>query len=204
MSKPAPCHCPDPKIIMPQIIEKKTLHSGYLEVLALRLRLPGGEEIAREVADYGRSVAVLPYDPARRVALLIRLLRAPVLLSTGAAELLEAPAGMVEEDDPEDTAARELEEEVGLKVARLDRVGSVFTSPGVSTERMDLFLAAYAEADRIGAGGGVADEHENITVSEMPLDTLWAMVERNEIADMKTLALLLALKVRQPLLFGGA
>jgi nudix-type nucleoside diphosphatase (YffH/AdpP family) len=188
----------------PQIIEKKTLHSGYLEVLALRLRLTNGEEIAREVADYGRSVAVLPYDPVRRVALLVRLLRAPVLLSSGEPELLEAPAGMLEENDPVETAGRELEEEVGLKVARLDPVGTVFTSPGVSTERMDLFLASYSEADRTGAGGGLAAEHENITVCELSLDALWDMVERSAISDMKTLTLLLALKVRQPQLFGAA
>jgi nudix-type nucleoside diphosphatase (YffH/AdpP family) len=187
----------------PKIIEKKVLHSGYVEVLALRLRLADGDEVAREVEDHGRAVAVLPYDPVRRVALLVRLLRAPVLLSTGATELLEAPAGMVEEDDPEDTARRELEEETGLKVSRLEHVGSVFTSPGVSTERMDLYLAAYGAGDKVGAGGGVDSEHENITLCELPLAELWGMAERNEIADMKTLTLLLTLRVRQPRLFGA-
>lgn len=187
----------------PKIIEKKVVHSGYVELLALRIRLSDGEAIAREVEDHGRAVAVLPYDPERRTALLVRLLRAPVLLSTGEAELLEAPAGMVEEDDPEETARRELAEETGLQARGLEHVGSVFTSPGVSTERMDLYLAAYAAADRIGAGGGLEDEHENITVCEMPLAELWSMAERNAIADMKTLTLLLALRVRQPHLFGA-
>jgi nudix-type nucleoside diphosphatase (YffH/AdpP family) len=185
----------------PEIISKKVLYSGYVTLLALRLRLPDGEEITREVEDHGRAVAVLPYDPARRTALLVRLLRAPVLLGTGAPDLLEAPAGMVEEEDPSHTARRELQEEAGLRIGSLEHAGCVFTSPGVSTERMDLYLAPYAEADRTGAGGGVAGEHENITVCEMPLSDLWIMAERGEIADMKTLTLLLTLRVRHPQLF---
>jgi nudix-type nucleoside diphosphatase (YffH/AdpP family) len=190
----------------PDILSKSTLYSGYLTVQELRLRLAGGEEVKREVEDHGRAVAVLPYDPERRVALLIKLLRAPVLVATGAPELLEAPAGMIEENDPAETARRELMEEAGLRVGELTMVGRVFTSPGVSTERIDLFLAPYSEADRTGSGGGVAGEHEDITVCELPLAGLWAMVERNEIADMKTLTLLLMLKTRQPGLFaaGGA
>jgi nudix-type nucleoside diphosphatase (YffH/AdpP family) len=187
----------------PDILSKSTLYSGYLTVQELRLRLAGGEEVKREVEDHGRAVAVLPYDPERRVALLIKLLRAPVLVATGAPELLEAPAGMIEENDPAETARRELMEEAGLRVGELTMVGRVFTSPGVSTERIDLFLAPYSEADRTGSGGGVAGEHEDITVCELPLAGLWAMVERNEIADMKTLTLLLMLKTRQPGLFAA-
>lgn len=187
----------------PEIIAKKVLYSGYVTLLALRLRLPGGEEITREVEDHGRAVAVLPYDPARRTALLIRLLRAPVLLGAGAPDLLEAPAGMVEDEDPADAARRELQEEAGLRLGSLEHAGCVFTSPGVSTERMDLYLAAYTEADRTGPGGGVASEHENITVCEMPLADLWAMAQRGEIADMKTLTLVLTLRTRQPQLFEG-
>ena len=74
--------------------------------------------------------------------------------------------------------------------------------PGVSSERIDLFLAEYALADRTGAGGGDEAENEHITVEEVPLAILWTWVEERRIEDLKSLALILALRVRRPELFG--
>jgi nudix-type nucleoside diphosphatase (YffH/AdpP family) len=169
--------------------------------MRVRLRLEDGTEFAREVEDHGAAVAVLPYDPVRRTALLVRLLRAPVLLTANIPELLEVPAGIVDDDSPESAARRELHEETGLRVLDLEPMGFVWSMPGISTERMDLYLARYTEADRAGDGGGLATEHENITVVEIPLAELWARAQRNEINDMKTLALLFMLHARNPELF---
>jgi hypothetical protein len=66
---------------------------------------------------------------------------------------------------------------------------------------MDMYLAAYSAEDRVGAGGGLADEHENITVIEIPLRELWGIVNSGQITDMKTLTLVLLLRSRQPKLF---
>ena len=184
-----------------QIIATTTLHHGWTKLLRLRLRLGNGEEVVREVEDHGRAVAILPYDPVRRTAMLVRLLRAPVLFAAGIDEVLEAPAGLVEEADPAETARRELHEETGLRVHEVEHVGSVWTSPGISTERMDLYLGRYAAGDRVGPGGGVEGENENITVVEMPLDELWALAQGKDIIDMKTLTLILMLQARQPQLF---
>jgi len=187
-----------------EIVDTVAVYEGWTRLLRARLRLADGTHIVREVEDHGRAVAVLSYDPVRRTALLIRLLRAPVLLEAGAQDLLEAPAGLVEEDDTAATARRELDEETGLRAGKLEHVGTVWTMPGISTERMDLYLAPYSAEDRVGAGGGVAGEHENITVIEMPLDELWAKAQRNAIADMKTLTLVLLLHARHPRLFADA
>jgi len=187
-----------------EIIDTVAVYEGWTRLLRARLRLADGTRIVREVEDHGRAVAVLPYDPVRRTALLIRLLRAPVLMEAGGQDLLEAPAGLVEEDDTAETARRELDEETGLKAGALEHVATVWTMPGISTERMDLYLAPYSAGDRVGTGGGVAGEHENITVVEMPLDELWTRARTNEIADMKTLALVLLLHARQPRLFAAA
>jgi nudix-type nucleoside diphosphatase (YffH/AdpP family) len=184
-----------------RILSSTILHEGFCKLIRVRLRLPDGDEIDREVEDHGASVAMLPYDPVRRTALLIRLLRAPVLLTANMADLLEAPAGLVDEDMPADAARRELHEEAGLAVTDLEHVGTVWTMPGISTERMDLYLARYSEADRVGAGGGVAGESENITVVEMPLSELWAKAQGGGIADMKTLTLILLLHEKHPELF---
>ncbi|WP_296596445.1 NUDIX hydrolase [Phenylobacterium sp.] len=179
----------------------ETVYQGYVTLLQATLSGPDGQAFNREIAHHGRAACVLPYDPERRTALLVNLPRAPVIWAGGPPELLEAPAGRVEDEDPEETAIREALEECGVRLGRLEAVGSPFASPGVSSERVDLFLAAYTAADRIAAGGGVADEHEHIAVEEVPLSLLWTWVEQRKVEDLKSLALILALRVRRPELF---
>ena len=166
------------------------------------VRLDDGAEVEREIEDHGQAVAVLPYDPDRRVALLVRVLRPPVLHAGGAAaHLLEAPAGILEDEPVEDAARREALEEAGVRLRELEAFGAPFTSAGVSTERLHLFLAAYTRADRIEAGGGLEEEHENIRVRETPLAALYDQVMRGEVNDMKTITLCLLLRARRPELF---
>ncbi|MBU1375385.1 MAG: NUDIX hydrolase [Alphaproteobacteria bacterium] len=179
----------------------ETVYQGYVTLLMATFAGPGGETFNREIEHHGRAACVLPYDPERKTALLVNLPRAPVIWAGGPPELLEAPAGMVENEDPEDTAIREALEECGVTLHRLEAVGSPFSSPGVSSERIDLFLAAYSSADRTAAGGGLVSEHEHITVEEIPLAQLWTWVEQRKIEDLKSLALILSLKVRRPELF---
>jgi len=180
----------------------ETAWQGYLTIMIATFAGPDGAAFRREIEHHGRAACVLPYDPKRKTALMVNLPRAPVIWAGGPPELLEAPAGMVENEDPEDTAIREAMEEAGVALRRLDPVGSPFSSPGVSSERVDLFLAEYEAADRRGSGGGLAEEHENITVQEVPLALLWTWVEHRRIEDLKSLTLILALRVRRPELFG--
>jgi nudix-type nucleoside diphosphatase (YffH/AdpP family) len=187
---------------VPEILSTRTLYEGWTSLRLVRVRLDSGEVVNREVEDHGDAVAVLPYDPVRRTVMLVRILRTPALLRADRATLLECPAGLLEEDDPAAAARREASEEVGLALGNVEHVGRVWTSPGISAERMDLYLAAYSAADRVNAGGGVASEHEAIEVAELGLDVVWAMVERGELDDMKTLALMQALRLRHPELFG--
>jgi len=180
----------------------ETVYQGYVTLLMATFTGADGEAFSREIEHHGRAACVLPYDPERKMALLVNLPRAPVIWAGGPPELLEAPAGMVENEDPEDTAVREAMEECGVLLRRLEPVGSPFSSPGVSSERVDLFLAAYSPQDRTAAGGGLAGENEHIDLQEVPLSLLWSWVEQRKIEDLKSLALILALKVRRPELFG--
>ncbi|MBL8772653.1 MAG: NUDIX domain-containing protein [Phenylobacterium sp.] len=180
----------------------ETAYQGYLTLLVATLAGPDGTTFRREIEHHGRAACVLPYDPERRTALMVNLPRAPVIWAGGPPALLEAPAGMVDNEDAEDTAVREALEECGVRLGRLEAVGSPFSTPGVSSERIDLFLAEYRAADRVAAGGGVEGENELIAVEEVPLSLLWTWVEQRRIEDLKSLALILALRVRRPELFG--
>jgi nudix-type nucleoside diphosphatase (YffH/AdpP family) len=186
-----------------QIRKLETVHQGYLTIMSATLAASDGSTFTREIEHHGNAVAVLPYDAERRTALLVRQPRAPVIWSGGPPELLEAIAGMIDSEDPQECVRREALEEAGVRLAALEPLGAPWASPGVSSERMHLFLAPYAARDRIAAGGGSAEEHEHITVVEVPLAQLWGWVEGGVLEDLKTLALTLALKARRPELFAA-
>lgn len=184
-----------------EIIKIETVHDGWAKFRIATVRLPDGTTMRREIEDHGRSVCVLAYDPGRKTTLLVRQFRAPVRFAGGPQETLEAVAGIVEHGAPADCARREALEEAGLRLGTLDHVMTGWTMPGISTERMDFYLSAYDEADRIGTGGGRPDEHERLTVVERPLAKLAAMADAGELTDVKTFALLQTLRLRRPDLF---
>ena len=181
----------------------ETLYEGWGKLRKLKVATPDGRTMDREVEDHGAAVAVLPYDPERRTAMLVRQFRAPVLHIGGPSDLLEAPAGMLDEDDPQDCARREAHEEVGLRLRSLEPLGAAWAMPGISTEVIHLYLAPYGLNDRISQGGGLAEEHEDIEVVELPLTELWAMVQQGSVLDLKTLFLVQALRIRRPDVFGA-
>jgi nudix-type nucleoside diphosphatase (YffH/AdpP family) len=179
----------------------ETVYQGYCTLMLATLSAEDGGSFRREIEHHGRAACVLPYDPVRRCALLVSLPRAAVIWAGGPPELAEAPAGMIEDEDPESTVRREALEEAGLRLEQVEWVASPFSSPGVSSERIDLYLAEYSLSDRVGEGGGSEAEHEHVSTLEVPLEHLWAWVEARRIEDLKTLALVLALRVRRPELF---
>jgi nudix-type nucleoside diphosphatase (YffH/AdpP family) len=181
----------------------ETLYQGYVTLMMATLTTPDGASHRREIEHHGHSVAVLAYDPARRMALMVSQPRAPVIWAGGPPELLEAIAGMIDDEDPQACVRREALEEAGVELRALEPIGAAYASPGVSSERVQLFLAPYALRDRVAAGGGLAEEHEDITVMEVPLAQLWNWVEDHRVEDLKTLTLALALRVRRPDLFGA-
>ncbi len=187
---------------MVEILRREVVYQGYSTIEMVTARLDDGSELRREVESHGRVVAVLPYDPERKVAMLVRQFRPPVKLVNGADDLLEPPAGMIDgTDGGEDSVRREALEEVGLKLGVLDHVATTFPSPGVSTETMALYLAEYSPKDRIASGGGLDAEQENITVFETPLADLANLGAEGAVVDMKLLVLVQALKLNRPDLF---
>jgi nudix-type nucleoside diphosphatase (YffH/AdpP family) len=178
-----------------------TVYEGWRKLLKLTVQMPDGRTMIREVLNSGDAAAVLPYDLERRKVILVRQFRAPVMHIEGHPDFLEAVAGLLDEDEPQACARREAMEEAGLRVERLEPLGHFWSAPGITTERLHLFLAPYTEADRVAEGGGLAHEHEDIEVLEVGFEELANLVAANTIADMKTMLLVQALQIRHPQAF---
>ncbi len=145
---------------------------------------------AREAYDRGDGVAILPYNRAAGTVILIRQFRYPAYSNGYDGLLIEAPAGLLDDAEPEARIRKEVEEETGYRVADIDQVFACFMSPGAVTERLHLFVAEYDRGMRVGAGGGVEGEGEDIEVLELPFAEAMAMVASGEICDAKTIMLL--------------
>jgi nudix-type nucleoside diphosphatase (YffH/AdpP family) len=157
----------------------------------------------RETYDRGNGAVVLPYDAARRTVLLTRQFRYPVYVNGHPdGMLIEAAAGLLDDQDPETAIRREAEEELGVTIGALEHVFDVYMSPGSVTERVHFYAAPYTPADRSGPGGGVAAEGEDIEILELPFDEALAMIADGRIADGKTIMLLQWAALNGP--FGAA
>ena len=187
---------------MAAIVSTEVKDDSWATFLRAEVRLDDGTTVWRQIEDHGPAAAVLPYDPERRCALLVKLFRAPALYAGCAERLVEPVAGVVDDGETAEVCARrEALEEAGVRLGALERVAEVWSSPGISTERITLFLAPYAAADRIAPGGGLEAEHEDIEVLELPLAELVRELAEGRLDDMKLLGLVQALQLRRPDLF---
>jgi ADP-ribose pyrophosphatase len=144
-------------------------------------------EISRLILNRGDSVAMLLHDSESRQLLFCEQFRAPTL-DKGPGWLLEVPAGMLEAgEDPEECARREAIEETGFSPRTLRKIACVYLSPGGSSERIHLFYAEVSLSDKIGAGGGLVEEGEDIRLIRMPTAEAIARAAKGEIEDAKTL-----------------
>ncbi|WP_207450372.1 NUDIX domain-containing protein [Roseomonas marmotae] len=189
---------------MAEIVTTEVTHSRWSRLMVATIRLPDGQVTKRDIEDHGEAAVVLPYDPERRMAMLIRQFRTPPFYAAGDGMMLEPPAGRLDEADPEACARREAMEEIGLRLTRLEPVARVWTMPALSTERAWMYLAPYAQGDRVASGGGLAEEHEEIEVLEMPLAELAAMADAGTLTELKLLLLVQTLRLRHPGLFTPA
>jgi nudix-type nucleoside diphosphatase (YffH/AdpP family) len=179
----------------------EVFHEGFERNMLVTVRLRNGGTHAYQVDDHGSGASVLPYDPERRVATLVLQKRAPMQLNGDEPALLEAPGGIVEGDGPEHSARREVLEEAGLRIGELQPVALFWSMPGISTERVHLYLAPYTRKDRIGAGGGLQAEGEDIEVVEVALSELAEMADLGTLLDLRTFAAVQSLRLRRPELF---
>lgn len=141
---------------------------------------PDGDLFERDVVHHPGAVSVVPLRDDGRVVL-VRQYRAAV-----DRDLLEIPAGKRDKADepPEDTARRELVEEVGLEAERLELLAEFFNSPGFCDEHSYVFLGRGLTSCATDLQG---IEEQHMTVEEVALDDVPALIAAGEIADAKTI-----------------
>ena len=144
----------------------------------------------REVFDRGHAATLLPYNLASRTVVLARQFRLPAYLAGHDDLMIEAAAGMLDGETPEKRICAEAEEEIGYRLGDVRKVFEAFMSPGSVTEKLHFFVAEYQAAMRVGNGGGLAQEGEDIEVLELPIDSALAMIADGRIVDAKTIMLL--------------
>jgi nudix-type nucleoside diphosphatase (YffH/AdpP family) len=151
---------------------------------------------SREVYDRGNGATILLYNKNQRTVILTRQFRLPTFVNgneTGM--LIEACAGLLDKDNPEDCIRRETEEETGYKITDVQKVFEAYMSPGSVTEILYFFIAEYSKEMKVTDGGGVEHEEENIEVLELDIAEVMKMIERGEIKDGKTIMLLQYVKL---------
>src|SRR6266852_4438021 len=131
---------------------------------------------ARETYDRGNGATLLPYNLAQRSVVLVRQFRYPAYVNGHDGLLIEAAAGQLENETPEVRIRAEAEEETGYRLGEIRKIFEAFMSPGSVTEKLHFFVAEYEAAMRIGRGGGIAAEGEDIEVIELSIDEALAMI----------------------------
>jgi nudix-type nucleoside diphosphatase (YffH/AdpP family) len=157
-------------------------------------------EQSREAYDRGNGATILLFNQLTKTVILTRQFRLPSYIngnSTGM--LIEACAGLLDLDNPEDCIRRETEEETGFKIREVKKIYEAYMSPGSVTEILYFFIAEYSKDMKTSMGGGV-DEHEDIEVMELSFAKAIDMVASGEIKDGKTIMLLQYLQIYYPAL----
>lgn len=169
--------------------DEERLHGWRISVVEATFAAPDGTRFHRDVVRHPGAVAVVPVTDGGR-ALLVRQYRGPV-----DRWLLEIPAGTrdVDGEAPEVTAARELEEEVGVRAQRLELLATIYNSPGFCDEETLVYLGTGLSS-AAPARHGIEEEH--IEVLEVSLSEVDSMVSSGRLTDAQSILGLLLARAR--------
>lgn len=183
-----------------RLLKQETLSDNWYTLLKVTFdyqRKNGvWETQSREAYDRGNGATILLHNPATDTVVLTRQFRLPTFVNGNpSGMLIEACAGLLDDEQPDAAIIRETEEETGYRLTAVQKVLEAYMSPGSVTERLFFYLAEYSAATERRAGGGI--EEEEIEVLELPLAQALAMLATGEIQDGKTILLLQHLRLQQ-------
>lgn len=155
------------------------------------------QQQSREAYDRGNGAAILLYDKSTGNVILTRQFRLPTYINgNSSGMMIEACAGLLDNDNPEECIKRETEEETGYKISHVEKIFEAYMSPGSVTEILHFFIGEYSEEMKVNDGGGLDDEGEDIEVLELSFEEALQMIEAGAIKDAKTIMLLQYLRLK--------
>jgi ADP-ribose pyrophosphatase len=170
------------KPIVPHQI-RKVFDGRVFTVQVESMTLPGGHRMDADIIRHPGSVVLIPVTEDGEV-ILVRQYRPAI-----ARWVWELPAGTLKDgEDPARAAARECQEEIGLIPTNLERLGSLFPTPGYCDEEMNFYRATGLRAPREDDEAAHADEDEDLEPRPFQVAALRSMIADGEVIDMKTVA----------------
>ena len=177
-----------------EIVNRTTLSKGWTELSNYDIDYTASDgqthRLKREIYHRTPAATILLYDPERQTVVLVRQLRLAAYLNGDPGWMVETPAGLLDGDEPEAAIRREALEETGYQLHDVRFLFKAYMAAGAVTEVVHFFVAIIDAADRVSAGGGLAEEHEDIEVMDVPLAEAMAMIDSGAIIDGKTIMLL--------------
>ncbi len=176
-------------------IEKKLLSDNWytLNKFSYDFQTNNGEWIRqeREAYDRGNGAAILLYNEEKQTVVLTKQFRMPTYVNgNDDGYMIEACAGLLDDNNPEDCIKKETEEETGYRLNNVKKIFEMYMSPGSVTEKLYFFVAEYDSKMKVSDGGGVETETEDIEVLELPFEEALEMMNSGKIEDAKTIILL--------------
>ena len=174
------------------VYEKKRVFDAFFKIDEAKLqyeRFDGSMTpvLTRLCFERGDSVAAVLFNTEENHVVLVEQFRYPAF-EKGPGWITELVAGMIAGDEsPEETMRQELLEETGYRAGNLEHIGTFYLSPGGSSERIVLFYAEVTNADRIGRGGGLPAEGEDIRLVHLSLKEVEQKLSARQIVDAKTI-----------------
>lgn len=183
------------------IIEKQLLSDNWYKLHKITFDLKTKEDEwqrqSRECYDRGNGAVILLYNLELNSVILTRQFRMPTYINGNEdGMLIEACAGLLDNQSPEECIKRETEEETGYRIQNVKKIFQAYMSPGSVTEILYFFIAEYEFKMKVSEGGGHEDEQEHIEVLEIPFAKALDMIKTGEICDGKTIMLLQYLQIQ--------
>ncbi|HAE69899.1 MULTISPECIES: GDP-mannose pyrophosphatase NudK [Sphingobacterium] len=184
-----------------KIVKTEILSDNWytLKKVTYQYSKPDGtvQQQSREAYDRGNGAVILLYNTSAQTVILTRQFRIPTYINGNeSGMLIEACAGLLDQDSPHDCIRRETEEETGYQIKEAKKIFEAYMSPGSVTEILHFFIAEYTNNMKVGDGGGLEEEEEHIEILEINIEEALHMIDTGEIKDGKTIMLLQYIRLK--------
>jgi ADP-ribose pyrophosphatase len=165
-----------------KLTEREIYRGHLISVGSAQFESPAGEQFDRDVVHHPGAVSVVPVVDEGGAVLMVRQFRAAIN-----ADLLEIPAGKrdVSGEPPEVTARRELEEELGMRAGRLEKLAEFYNSPGFCDEHSHVFMGL--DLEQVAAPDPQGPEEQVMTIERIALDAVPDLIAAGTIIDAKSI-----------------